>query len=281
MAAAAAALVLMLLLASSHPPTVTAAGMNARMKRNALIRQDLLRTEISDTDVDGAWPRRYEYWRGDLLRTDIPNAMALTFDDGPDDRWTPQILDVLKKHDVKATFFVVGELCELYPQLVRRYVQEGHALGVHTWNHPNQAKLKKRVEINRQIEKTLSVLESIVPGTEINLFRPPQGLFDDNMVKAVHAFGLSMVLWSLDTEDWKIVTSDIDIDKAIQMGRNRSIVLMHDGPDAADNLHRLGKKKKTSGYEGITRTDKENVWKYLDIKLGELKKQYQLIPIPP
>lgn len=218
----------------------------------------------------------HEYKHGELLRTKLPNALALTFDDGPDANWTPKVLDLLRQHDVKATFFIVGQLSELRPDLVRRYVAEGHAIGVHTWDHPDLRQLRS-YQIRRQIAKTLQVIGDIVPNVTVQLFRPPQGLMNKKVSRAVHGFNLSVVMWSLDTKDWKINTSEISIANVVNTATPKSIVLMHDGIDATDQLYSLGKKNFTSGFEGITRTDKNNVVTFLKNNLDFLRKKYKLV----
>src|SRR5207302_709909 len=100
-----------------------------------------------------------------------PHQVALTFDDGPDPKWTPQVLDILKAYNVKAAFFLVGANAEEYPALVRRIVAEGHEIGNHTYYHPNLALCwpeHVRVELNA----TELLLETIT-GRSTTLFRPP------------------------------------------------------------------------------------------------------------
>ncbi|CAM9183288.1 unnamed protein product, partial [Ectocarpus fasciculatus] len=162
-------------------------------------------------------------------------SLALTFDDGPDPWWTPRILDILQEHGVKATFFVVGHLCMLSPHLVRRYADEGHTIGLHTWDHPNMLRLSSSAIVD-QMDKSLQVLKSIVPHADIRLFRPPQGRLNKKVLQLVHSFDLSVVLWSRDTEDWKTTTGARDIAQSIGRANDGSIILLHDGVDAADQL---------------------------------------------
>ncbi len=97
--------------------------------------------------------------------------VAFTFDDGPDDKYTPQILDILKAYGVKATFFITGQHAEAHPDIVKRMVSEGHTVGNHSYSHPLLTKLKM-ASFETQIMSTQSILEKLT-GQAPTLFRPP------------------------------------------------------------------------------------------------------------
>ncbi|WP_261300716.1 polysaccharide deacetylase family protein [Paenibacillus andongensis] len=126
--------------------------------------------------------------------------VALTFDDGPDNHFTSQILDLLKKNNVKATFFIVGEKAKANPEVVKRIVNEGHVIGNHSWDHSNFTKMSTE-EMNQQISKTQDELNAIV-GFRPTLFRPPYGALNNAEVMAISSMGLSIIDWSVDTRDW-------------------------------------------------------------------------------
>jgi peptidoglycan-N-acetylglucosamine deacetylase len=128
-------------------------------------------------------------------------VVALTFDDGPDDKFTPQVLDVLKKHNVKATFFLMGKRAHEHPKIVKRIQREGHVIGNHTWGHPNLNKLNES-EIQQELEKTQRELQAIT-GIRTALFRPPYGNASNEAVDLIDALGMRTIRWSVDTRDWE------------------------------------------------------------------------------
>lgn len=145
--------------------------------------------------------------------------IALTFDDGPHPVLTPKILDILKKHQVKATFFIVGENANNYPEVVERILNEGHEIGNHTYTHDKI----DRGEIER-CEKTIYELTDY----RTKLFRPPEGLINNAIKSASASLGYDIILWNIDTRDWDH-TSPNDICKnVISNICVGSIILMHD-----------------------------------------------------
>jgi len=127
--------------------------------------------------------------------------VALTFDDGPDTFFTPQILDILKKEKVKATFFVVGQLVQKNPHVLRRIIKEGHIVGNHSWDHPNFLNISNK-QIITQLENTSNLIYRIT-GKKPLLARPPYGNLDDRVIQIIQQSGYAIVKWSLDTLDWK------------------------------------------------------------------------------
>jgi peptidoglycan/xylan/chitin deacetylase (PgdA/CDA1 family) len=125
---------------------------------------------------------------------------ALTFDDGPDTLYTAQILDILKRYKIKATFFVVGQRAKAYPKMISRIVREGHALGNHSWDHANFSKLSPQ-EARKEIIKADQVLDSIT-GHHSKIFRPPYGAVTPDNSRAISAMGYKIINWSVDTRDW-------------------------------------------------------------------------------
>lgn len=131
--------------------------------------------------------------------------VALTFDDGPDTIVTPKILDILKSNNIKATFFILGNQAKAHPDMVRRIVEEGHAIGNHSWAHPNFDKISM-AEAMKEVEDTQDVLEEAA-GFHPILFRPPYGALDTDKMTAIHEKNLAVVNWTVDTMDWSGVSS--------------------------------------------------------------------------
>lgn len=125
---------------------------------------------------------------------------ALTFDDGPDAVVTPQILDILKENNIKATFFMLGSQAAAHPEVVRRIVDEGHSIGNHSWSHPRFNDLTIE-EAREQIRDTQDKLE-VIAGFRPSIFRPPYGELDEEKVELAHSMKLTIVNWSVDTMDW-------------------------------------------------------------------------------
>lgn len=146
-------------------------------------------------DLVGLFPGR-------ALRS-VPSArgrVALTFDDGPDGRYTPQILDVLRAHRAHATFFVIGRMAERHPDVLRRMVREGHALASHGYGHIRYSAVPPeaaRADLRRN-EEVLARLAGVRP----RLFRPPYGALDLLAARVVLDEGYLIVLWTVDTRDW-------------------------------------------------------------------------------
>lgn len=153
--------------------------------------------------------------------------IALTFDDGPDEDFSPQILDILNKYNAKATFFVVGEKVGWHPEIVKRAYSEGHEIGNHTFTHINVEKNSENI-ILKEIEKTQQAIKEAI-GIEPILFRPPYRAISRPMFEIVKSKDMKVVLWSdLDARDWSN-PGVYNIVKTIEeKAHNGSIVLLHD-----------------------------------------------------
>ncbi|NRD78967.1 polysaccharide deacetylase family protein [Bacillus sp. BRMEA1] len=127
--------------------------------------------------------------------------VALTFDDGPDNYYTPKILDILKAKGVKATFFMVGKEAKRFPDIVKRIADEGNALGNHSWDHPKLWTLNNQ-QITQEIVSTQNEIQQIT-GQRTTLFRPPYGRVTPADITLIHNLGYRVIDWSVDTLDWK------------------------------------------------------------------------------
>lgn len=180
--------------------------------------------------------------------------IALTFDDGPHPRYTPQILDILGEYGVSATFFSVGSNAENYPHLIRRIHEEGHELGNHTHNHFHVAKLS-REQLCADIESAQEVLERL-SDTDIRFFRPPEGVCTEDVKSYCEQKGMIIVLWSVDTRDWAHTPLEQICENVRSNARDGSIILMHDfigknSPTPAA-LRRIIPMLQELGYEFVT-----------------------------
>ncbi|MBU2669436.1 bifunctional polysaccharide deacetylase/glycosyltransferase family 2 protein [Actinoplanes bogorensis] len=172
-------------------------------------------------------------------------TIALTFDDGPDPRWTPQILDVLARHHTPATFFVVGSQVARHPAIAERIAREGHELGGHTFTHPDLAELP---EWRREMENSQTQLAiANATGRSTRLMRPPYSSFADALtdkdwqtVQAVGAQGYLTVLDTMDSEDWKRPGADAIVRNVTPKGDGGQIILLHDaGGDRSQTVAAL------------------------------------------
>lgn len=153
--------------------------------------------------------------------------IALTFDDGPDEDFTPQILDILKKYNVKATFYVIGEKVKYNPKIVKREFEEGHEIGNHTYTHINVSKNGYN-KIRKEIGDTQNVVRGVT-GVDPKTFRPPYRAISKDMCEIIKQKDMNIVLWSyVDARDWSSPGVN-SIIKSIESGiQNGCIILLHD-----------------------------------------------------
>ncbi|MCX5090598.1 glycosyltransferase [Streptomyces sp. NBC_00365] len=161
------------------------------------------------------------------------HRLVLTFDDGPDPTWTPKVLDVLKKHHAHAVFFVTGTMTSRYPELVRRMVEEGHEVGLHTFNHPDLS-FQSTKRIDWELSQNQLALAGAA-GIRTSLFRPPYSSFANAMdnkswpvTEYIGTRGYITVVNNTDSEDWQKPGVDRIIRNATPKGGKGAIVLMHD-----------------------------------------------------
>jgi len=161
------------------------------------------------------------------LGSEDKNQVALTFDDGPNPEYTPQILAVLDKYHVKATFFMVGEIAQQYPEVVRKVTEQGHEVGNHTMTHPEAPKVDSQ-RLRQEVQGTAQLLERI-SGKKIHYFRPPYGYFDAAYFQACRDNNMDVVLWSIVPRDWEQPPAEIIVRRVVAEIRPGAIVLLHDG----------------------------------------------------
>ncbi|MCY4163433.1 MAG: polysaccharide deacetylase family protein [bacterium] len=151
-------------------------------------------------------------------------VMYFTFDDGPHPLYTPQVLDVLARYGVRATFFVIGSLAEQYPAIVQRIHAEGHTLANHTWNHENLAGLPQET-----FDHTISRTQDLLGAMATPCLRPPYGFIDAFTRDWAANHGLEVVLWNVDPADWRKPPAAEIARHIVQNARDGAVVLLHDG----------------------------------------------------
>ncbi|MEU4466778.1 polysaccharide deacetylase family protein [Streptomyces sp. NPDC024017] len=186
-----------------------------------------------------AAPRRTLVRREPLLRVSgRGRTMVLTFDDGPDPRYTPDILDTLAEYDVRAMFFVCGEMVADGRKLLARMADEGHVVGNHTWSHPLLTRLTRR-QIRSQMERTCDVIEDAY-GERPEWFRAPYGAWNRAALQIGAELGMEPLAWTVDTLDWK--TPGIrSIANRVERGAAPGVVVLsHDaGGDRSQSVRAL------------------------------------------
>ncbi|MGA9567517.1 MAG: polysaccharide deacetylase family protein [Candidatus Korobacteraceae bacterium] len=211
---------------------------------------------------ESMWPTLHAYGRSFIGLAPGSRKLALTYDDGPNEAATPQLLDVLARHNVKATFFVLGRFVQQKPEIVRALASAGHTIGNHSWDHPRLI-FASNAELRRQIEQTQSAIFDAC-GVTPTLFRPPYGGRRPGTLDAVRALGLEPVMWNVTCYDWKPTTADKVVAHAQRQIRGGDVILMHDGDQhamGADRKHtveatdRLISQYKAEGYEFVTITE--------------------------
>ncbi len=154
--------------------------------------------------------------------------VALTFDDGPNEKYTPQVLDVLAEYSVPATFFVVGEHVERYPEIVLRMHHEGHEIGNHTYSHVNVPSTPAGQLASQLVSTNVEIVKAT--GTYPQYVRPPRGMYDARLRRLADLLGMQLVLWNLSSGDWRgSMTPDRIARRVLERVRPGAIILLHDG----------------------------------------------------
>ena len=157
------------------------------------------------------------------------DAVALTFDDGPDPEVTPAVLDELKRHGARATFFVIGKTLSAHPELGRRIVAEGHVLANHSWQHSYLQHFRLHAWQTAEIDRAEHAIEAVSGRPSTRLYRPPVGMKTGDHARAIGALGLEVIAWSVHSRD----TVDPDpasmARRVLRRIRGGDIVLLHDG----------------------------------------------------
>ncbi|MFD4170948.1 polysaccharide deacetylase family protein [Streptomyces albidoflavus] len=232
---AALALAALTALTSCTPDTVAPADERARAHEEGGDGKPGARLKLAKGEVDCA----------------VAKCIALTFDGGPG-RDTPGLLDLLKREEVPATFFLLGKKhIEKHPETVRRIAQEGHEVANHTWNHPRLTEIEPD-EIREELTRTQKELARLT-GSEPTLMRPPQGRTDDTVSGISRELGLSQVLWSTTAKDYATDDSELITERTLDQAGRDGVILLHDiykgtVPAVPGIIHAL----KKDGYTFVT-----------------------------
>lgn len=153
--------------------------------------------------------------------------IALTFDDGPSPTYTPQVLAILNRYGIHATFFVIGSQAAAYPDLVRQDYQQGNPVGNHSWSHPDLLQLAP-AQVRSQLQTTSNAIQAAT-GVKPTLFRPPYGNTNSVIQSIASSLGLSTILWSVDPKDWSLPGTSVIVSRVLNSTHNGSIILLHEG----------------------------------------------------
>lgn len=192
-------------------------------------------------------------------------VMALTFDDGPYGRYTEQLLEVLAKEQVKATFFIVGEKAVEQADLVRKVQQAGHELALHSYVHRDQLKLPAEA-VAENLAQGKAALEGIT-GVPTKFFRPPHGFKDWTVMAEAKKAHLEVVNWSVIPRDWTNPGAEVIAQRVIENAHPGAIVLLHDG-DSPKNVTSREQTIQATGK--IIRELKQQGYRFVTV--GELKE---------
>ena len=190
----------------------------------------------------------------DVQLAKTEKVVALTLDDGPKEPETPQVLDILQKNHVKATFFVVGKAVEAYPQIMQRIVAEGHAIGNHTWHHwyrPMSLAIARS-----EIERTAEIIQKTT-GVKTELFRPPGGFLNNGLATYAKSQKHAVVMWSVTVADTDPrAKPEAFVNNVMKGAKPGSIILMHDGGGDRSRtvkaLPQIIKGLRQQGYRFVT-----------------------------
>ncbi|MEU5671314.1 polysaccharide deacetylase family protein [Micromonospora sp. NPDC047753] len=154
--------------------------------------------------------------------------LALTFDDGPDPRYTPQVLALLREYDVRATFCVVGENAQDHPDLIQSIVDDGHTLCNHSWHHDVGLGTRSADAIRSDLLRTNAAIRAAVPNAPIVWYRQPGGAWTYPVVSVARQLGMTPLHWSVDPSDWELPGATKITATVLSQAAPGSVVLLHD-----------------------------------------------------
>ena len=160
--------------------------------------------------------------------------VALTFDDGPDEIYTVEILNILREHQVSATFFIIGKRAEMFPHVVRRMANEGHLVANHTWCHPDILEISQE-ELLKEVRNTDDIIQELA-GYRPILFRPPYGSIDRERVELLGEMGYLIISWDVDSRDWTGISAREVQDNILSNTVEGSLILQHSAGGLGEEL---------------------------------------------
>jgi peptidoglycan-N-acetylmuramic acid deacetylase len=202
--------------------------------------------------VGNATPEHLKKYNSYYIGDTDKKVIYLTFDAGFENGYTPSILDTLKKHNVKATFFLVGNYLEKEPELVKRMVEEGHIVGNHTYSHPDMSKISDIEAFKKEITSLEELYKNTTGQEMLKFYRPPQGKFNEENLKQANEIGYKTIFWSLAYVDWyvnKQPTKEYAFEKLIPRIHPGAVVLLHSTSKTnSEILDELLTKWENEGY---------------------------------
>lgn len=192
-------------------------------------------------------------------KLDDKASVALTFDDGPHPIYTPKLLVLLSELDIKATFFLIGKNAERHPEIVKAIVAGGHSIGSHSYSHQTALAWRSVAEVRKDYEKSKSILERISKQS-ISLFRPPFGVTNPNIAKAIRQLNWISVGWSVRSFDTHYRSEKV-VARILQQTKAGDIILMHDRIESS-----------TKSVEIIVRELQKNGLKFVNLEHLKMQK---------
>lgn len=180
--------------------------------------------------------------------------IALTFDDGPHPTFTGKILDLLKWYNAKATFFIIGEQADKFPEIIIREIKDGHEIGNHMYHHDEVCRMLPN-DLKRDLRRSDQALHTII-GKRVALYRPTSGYYDDKIIEIAQSMNYKVILWSLDSRDWTGQSGWIIARNILKGVKPGSIILFHDFGGNRNNttktLEILLPELTNKGYQFVT-----------------------------
>lgn len=155
------------------------------------------------------------------------NQVAITFDDGPHPDFTPKVLELLREHNVKASFFCIGKNIEKYPELFKQIVNDGHTIGNHTYSHSNGTGFMKTSDLIVELQKTNAIIKKI-SGLDVKFFRPPFGVTNPRLKRALKNVDLQSIAWSIRSLDTTSKPKELILNSISKRLTKGDVVLLHD-----------------------------------------------------
>lgn len=229
-------------------PKITATSSSANPNTN----WGLSFPEKEKAPIGNATPEYLKQYNTFYIGDTSKNTIYLTFDAGFENGYTPKILDVLKENDVKATFFLVGNYLKTAPDLVKRMIEEGHAVGNHTFNHPDMSKISDMESFKKEMLSLEELFKETTGQDLMKLYRPPQGKYNEENLKMANELGYKTFFWSLAYVDWftdKQPTREYALEKLERIHKGAVVLLHSTSKTNSEILDELIKTWKQKGYE--------------------------------
>ncbi len=240
--------------------SISSESINAESTNDDRLIRDNLNQDLPPDEI--------YYEKAKVLQKEFPDTfimnchttekrIALTFDDGPDDKTTPKILDILNQYKVKATFFVVGQNIQRFSQVVERIVDEGHQVANHSWSHIRPTDLTDDL-FESEVTLAKKALQDHADSSDVFYYRPPYGLLTHDQISWIRNKGALVISWSIDSLDWTGADAKQIRNKVVDSVHPGAIILMHSagGKDNRSNtviaLPEIIKNLTEQGYEFTT-----------------------------